>query len=145
MNNAAVNTHVYILLWAYVFISLGCISRSGNTKAFGFFRSFLQMVSSLGPVLESCGGLPGPLTVLPVVGFHFCLGFILPFWILPWAMGCFVCLFGDFLTGCLQVLATLDVDLSLLLRFGAYSGFAVDTWIAHFCFPFLIDSPATIK
>lgn len=52
MNNAAVNTYVHIFLWAYVFISFGCISRSGNAKAFVFFRSFLQMVSSLGPILR---------------------------------------------------------------------------------------------
>lgn len=44
----------------------------------------------------------------------------------PLGYGVF-CLFGDFSTGYLQVLAALDVDLSLLLRFGAYSGFAVDT------------------
>lgn len=64
-----------------------------------------------------------------MAGFHFCFGHSYCHFGFSLGLGgvLFVCLTGVFLTGCLQVLAALDVDLSLLFGFGACSGFAVDT------------------
>ena len=48
MNNAAVNMHVQLFVWSYVFISLGQISMSGIAQSYGrFMLNFLRNVQNI--------------------------------------------------------------------------------------------------
>ena len=48
MNNAAVNIHVQVLVWSYVFISLGQISMSGIAGSYGRYTfNFLRNIQNI--------------------------------------------------------------------------------------------------
>ena len=50
MSNAAINIWLQLFVWAYVFISLGCISRSGIAVSYG---NCVQVFEELSTVFQS--------------------------------------------------------------------------------------------
>ena len=81
MNNVSINTHLQVFVWAYLFISLGCVPRSGIVGSFDNVM-FNNLRNWQTVCQNSCSMLPSPRQCMRIPVFPH-PAIICVFWLNP--------------------------------------------------------------